>query len=302
MPVVRKFPTQVSVAALLQIVDSLGAHVSAKLELFGTDERTLTDDLCDMLYIWARSRQSRSASRRSPSLPSPLASLQLPVEVSKTTQQEESAVGCDLAITVTSPHGAKTALFQAKVFDPKDDDLRCASKEGWSKLWSQLVLMQQRESQLSHMLVYVPGSRLGRDTFGYSTWEQGFQPGRPNSSRSARYGVTLIRVDDLLDGSGNWLHSPPVEHLGGGAFNPPGTSLSQLLVDMISCKRGTWSSGPIGQATSVDSDAFPIDYRPYREIGLSFAEASPADWERTTTALREWRDDDFDVEGSESEE
>jgi hypothetical protein len=293
MPVVRSFPSAVSVQDLVPILDSLGAHVAAKLDHFATDERTLTDELCDMFYIWAQSpnrRQTRTAADRRP-LPLPI--ITLPVVLSKTTQQEEAVIGCDLALAVTSPDGVKRALIQVKVFDPIDDRLRCDSTEGWDKLWSQLVLMQKRNGELSFLLLYVPGSKLDGAGFGYGTWEQGLsRSGRP-SRTSARLGATFIPVSDLLDSAGNWRHAPPVAHVGDGVFYPSGISFSRLLLDMLACRRGAWAS-PDGtrSANTRDHDGYPVHYRPYREIGLSFAEAPIDDWRALASALRNTSEDD----------
>jgi hypothetical protein len=53
MPVKRVFRAQTELNAIPAIGDSLGTHLAAKLQAFGSDERTLTDELCDMLCVWA---------------------------------------------------------------------------------------------------------------------------------------------------------------------------------------------------------------------------------------------------------
>lgn len=195
MPVVRDYPAKLSVADLLPILDSLGSHAAAKLEHFATDERTLTDDFCDMFYIWARDPRPADILdrfRHHPGYTIPNIAT-LPVVISKTTQQAEAVVGADLAFTVTSPSGVKRALIQAKVFDPSEQKLRCDTSDGWDKLWSQLVLMQKRNGDLSFLLVYVPAALLDGERHGYSTWEQGFG-NVGDGSRSSKFGITLIPV------------------------------------------------------------------------------------------------------------
>ena len=53
MPVVRKNRVLLTPATAVPILDSVAAHVASKLQEFGTDERTLTDELCDMFCIWS---------------------------------------------------------------------------------------------------------------------------------------------------------------------------------------------------------------------------------------------------------
>jgi hypothetical protein len=209
--------------------------------------------------------------------------------LSKTTQQQESEVGADLAVSVTSPAGVKRALIQAKVFDPEDQALRCDSLAGWDKLWSQLVLMQKRNGDLSFLLVYVPAGLLDGDEHGYSTWEQGIN-GKGGRGASSRFGITLIAVSDLLDANGNWRNSPPVLHDGGGLFKPRGITLSRLFVDMITCKRGKWRPYAADDAVfhAREGESFPVHYRAYREIGVSFGEASQGAWADAMGGLQNW--------------
>ena len=112
---------------------SVGAHLASKLQMFGTDERTLTDELCDMLCIWLGLVAS------DPSL-SPLSGPgTFTIDLSKTTARQEVRNGADLELVLSSPLGVKRCLIQAKVLDPKTQRLRCDSTEGWSKLRKQLV-------------------------------------------------------------------------------------------------------------------------------------------------------------------
>lgn len=284
MAVTRTFPARASLKDLVVIMNSLGAHVAAKLDHFASDERTLTDDLCDMFYIWAK--QGHARFQRFPSLPPEEQQLinSLPdrvfdVSITKTTQQEEATVGADFALKVTTPLGVKRALMQAKVYDPQDNKLRCDSAAGWDKLWGQLVLMRSR-SNLSFFLIYVPGGKLNRATQGIGTWEQ--QLREPHkSATSSKFGVTLIATDQLLDGSNGWRHYHPVTSLSNGEFQPKGISLAKLLIEMLLCKQGVWTSdgvNPVDQPRRGERDVYPVNYVPYREISISFDKLTEDEW------------------------
>lgn len=282
MAVTRRFPARVSIDALFAVLDSLGAHLAAKLEQFGTDERTLTDELCDMFFIWCLGRFS---ARRRTSQVSP--AFELDAEVTKTSQQEEAVVGTDLAFHIAGPRGVKRALFQAKVFDPEDNRLRCDSTAGWDKLWAQLCLMQRQSPDLSFLLIYVPMRRLDGQTYGFATWEQGLRPAGSTQTPS-RYGITLVPLDQLIDNQGDWHHWPPVEHLGGGRFRPRGISLSRLVKDMLVCARGSWEPRALYTEDLVlrtrEGKDRPVHYLPYRQVGLSF-QTSDDTWERLVRTL-----------------
>lgn len=173
MPVVRRTSTSVSVGDLITVLDSAAAHVAAKLYQFGTDERTLTDELCDMFSIWtsmANSAAGYSAPSRL-SIPPKVLNRVLDLEVRKSTQSQEADTGADLAISISSPFGMKRAMLQAKVFDLHLQKMRCDSKSGWYKLWGQLALMRQRSGSLSFLLIYVPSNLLRSGHHMFQTWE-----------------------------------------------------------------------------------------------------------------------------------
>jgi hypothetical protein len=46
------FSSTLTIGDIISPGKSVGAHLAAKLDLFSSDERTLTDELCDMLGIW----------------------------------------------------------------------------------------------------------------------------------------------------------------------------------------------------------------------------------------------------------
>lgn len=282
MPVIRDYPVYLPVSAFVAVLDSLGAHLSAKLAQFGTDERTLTDELCDMFLIWSEQAMSRPPHVRTPPRVRHIPDIEVPIVISKTTQQAEAQIGADLAITITSPEGTKRALLQAKVLDPQDNRLRCDSSEGWQKLWSQLVLMRQVAGKLAFLLLYVPGGKLDSSNYGYGTWEQQRRP-PGGSSTECRFGVTIIPVDDLLDNSGRWSHAIPVRHDGDGTFTPPGLTLLDLFIDLLACNRGVWQP----ETLVTTEEHFPIQFTAYREIGASFAAVPIEAWRQIVSSLRE---------------
>jgi hypothetical protein len=290
--VTRTFPAKASLKDLVIITNSLGAHVAAKLDHFASDERTLTDDLCDMFYIWARKEHAHSHAhmRGIPDEELKLISLlpdkKFDVSITKTTQQEEATVGADFALKVTTPLGVKRALMQAKVYDPQDDKLRCDSLAGWDKLWGQLVLMRSR-SNLSFFLIYVPACKLNRATQGIGTWEQQLHESQ-TSLTSSKFGVSLISADQLLDNSNNWRFPHPLIHVGNGKFRPKGISLTKLLIDMLLCRQGVWTSdgiSPVDQPPEDRRDVYPVNYLPYREISISFDNLTADEWLEVTNGI-----------------
>ena len=92
------------------VMDALGSHLASKLQLFGTDERTLTDDLCEMffLYIWVQAPSTTINKYTHRALQK-----DLEITITKSTQQQEAEFGYDLAIRLTSPEGIKYALLQS---------------------------------------------------------------------------------------------------------------------------------------------------------------------------------------------
>src|SRR5690606_19966668 len=119
----RPFSGRVTIPDMLAPAQSVGAHLAAKLESFASDERTLTDELCDMLCIWLSKPR-----RTTPGWPDFSLNLQ------KTTAAVEVMTGADLELTISSPLGYKHCLLQAKVLDPATGKLRCDSTQGWNKL------------------------------------------------------------------------------------------------------------------------------------------------------------------------
>jgi len=48
------FKARTDLRAVEVVAKSVGAHLASKLQCFHSDERTLTDELCDMTCIWLR--------------------------------------------------------------------------------------------------------------------------------------------------------------------------------------------------------------------------------------------------------
>jgi hypothetical protein len=210
------------------------------------------------------------------------------VTITKTTQQEEAAIGADLGIRIESPLGVKRALMQAKVYDPQDDRLRCDSPAEWDRVWNQLFLMHNR-SPLAFFLIYVPAAKLNWAPQGIPTWEQGYRPEKQTDT-SSKFGATLIPVDSLLNSKNNynWQYPKPVSHIGDGRFRPEGISLAKLLIEMVLCRQGDWIPSRQFRPEGIgiqDDDSYPVRYVPYREIAISFNDLPDDEWNDFVASL-----------------
>ena len=78
---------RINLRQLPPITDSLGAHIAAKLARFGSDERTLTEEPCDMMYLWALQFSGGSA----PSIPA-CPSLDFDLTIVKVSHREEAKI------------------------------------------------------------------------------------------------------------------------------------------------------------------------------------------------------------------
>ena len=192
-----QFTSVIDIGCIPEPAKSVGAHVAAKLALFNSDERTLTDELIDMLCIWLGLESKISKSI--------LPSQKFRLTLGKTTGSEEKLNGADLELIISSPLGVKRCLMQAKVFDPIDQKFRCDSKVGWEKLRNQLVSARKEVGDLAFFLVYVPGGLLDRQRYGYGTYEQ-HSKYKASGSASSYFGATLIPVNQLLDPLDNWIN------------------------------------------------------------------------------------------------
>jgi hypothetical protein len=196
MPTQRTYTTRIDVGDIREPASAVGAHVGAKLQCFATDERTLTDELCDMLCIWL----GCEAQGKRAEAPSGLGAINL--ILTKMTPAEEVKNGADLELIVSSPLGVKRCLIQAKVLDPDSGKLRCDSTAGWQKLRKQLVAARDEVGDLAFLLVYVPGGLLNGHSYSFGTYEQGFMA-EAGGSTEAYMGATLIPVDALLQPKSN---------------------------------------------------------------------------------------------------
>ena len=237
MSTASTFTRQLTISDIPMPAKSVGAHLAAKLQHFQTDERTLTDELCDMLCIWL-GMPSLHFVQFSPQ-PSPSFTLTL----SKTTTSEEVKNGADLELFVSSPLGVKRCLIQAKVLDPVSGRLRCNSSTGWRKLRTQLVAARREVGDLAFLLVYVPGANLDGNNYGCMTYEQQ-NHFKATGTEPAYFGATLIPVNSLLDASDCWLDPKlKVPQLTAGKFKN-GFAFWYVLVELLLCRRSTWTTDP----------------------------------------------------------
>lgn len=262
MSTASTFTQHLTIADIPKPAKSVGAHLAAKLELFCTDERTLTDELCDMLCIWLGMQAGSGTS--TPSGPS------FDLTVSKTTTAEEVNTGADLELIVESPLGTKRCLIQAKVLDPNTNRLRCASTQGWRKLRKQLVAARKQAGSLAFLLVYMPMNQLDGACYGYSTYEQGGAFPATGSVPSS-HGATLIPVDDLIGKSNRWRsRKDKVPRLSTGNFKN-GIPFWQLLLQLMLCRRGAWSS----ERKLISREGLT----PFRTVSITASKIDPKGWE-----------------------
>lgn len=208
MAIARSFSASTIVGVLPDIGNSLGSHIGAKLEAFASDERTLTDEFCDMTCIWAESPTGTAPP------PSSAWAMPITLDIEKISAQAEVVVGADLEVVLRSPLGAKRLLAQAKVLDPQDLRLRCDSVAGWEKLRQQLTKCRTSAGRLAYLLVYVPEGELSGSRYPFRTWEQRYPC--QGTGADLRFGATFIAADSLLDSQNNWRFTPPVTYLGAG--------------------------------------------------------------------------------------
>lgn len=274
------FDAWLSVRELLPIWNSVAAHIAAKLQHFGSDERTLTDEICDMVFIWARLHHALKVASPLDDRLQRVPGTAFRMRITKTTAPQEGKVGNDFWLSVIDASGRrKRAAFQSKVLDITTGQLRCATPSKWETLRKQLVKMRRHNGKLSFLLVYVPMTYLDGGFHGFGTWEQGYDPVGPTTTGS-RYGVTAIPCDAIIDGAGNWIYTKYVEHLGAAQFAPAGVSLTQLIAELLLCRRGSWNEE--GMATRWPGDE-RTDARV--ELSLSFAETQSETWNELLGSL-----------------
>lgn len=254
------FSSQIYISDIPMPAASVGAHLAAKLELFGTDERTLTDELCDMLCIWLNlgSILPHSSSATSP---------KFTLTLGKTTAADEAKNGADLDLTIQTPLGVKRSLMQAKVVGPTNT-FRRNSKNDWEKLRNQLKLARANAGDLACLLIYFPSNLLNSKIYGFSTYEHGSLPLPRIATKPAYYGVTVIPVNELLGPSGRWrtsnkkkLATDPINFKGNIPF-------WRFLMELMLCRRSTWSR-----------ERNNIQIATFRKLSLIATEISEEQWQ-----------------------
>ena len=275
----RAFTARASVPLIIDAANSVGAHLAAKLAEFVSDERTLTDELCDMLCIWSQAFGA-SGAMSIPGSRVPGATFDLSLR--KTTTSEEARTGADLKLTVTSPLGSKTALIQAKVFDSTKDSLRYDATKDWDRLRKQLANAQQEVDDLAFLLLYIPATLLDGAHHGFPTWEQGFVSSVGGPGTSSKYGATFIAANKLVNKRNAWKSKKRLAHLGAAQFEPAGISFGRLILEMLACRRGTWTQSEL----SVDPDDRQETDPPYRRLDMSIGVPSEMSFERLSVILR----------------
>jgi hypothetical protein len=267
MAVIRQFSATTILSAIPEIAGSVGSHLAAKLQQFGSDERTLTDELCDMMCIWAELSNTHPIIARASGLPP----LPIRIDVTKVSQREEFRTGADLELRLSTTAGFKRVSAQAKVLDPDSKLLRSDSPSGWRQLRKQLLKCRLRSGALAFLLVYVPHSELTTERFAFHTWEQETSTA-VKGGRVSQFGASFIAVDDLIDSNGRWKTRAKLTYLGGGAFSVPSISGARLLLELLSCSRGSWiAQGDASYVVETAPTAF-------RELRLGVAGLQGLSW------------------------
>lgn len=269
----RTFNARIDVGDIREPASAVGAHLGAKLQCFGTDERTLTDELCDMLCIWL----GIEAQRKRVETPTGLGAIN--IIVSKMTTAEEVRNGADLELIVSSPLGVKRCLIQAKVLDPDTGKLRCDSTLGWRKLRQQLVAARKEVGDLVFLLIYVPGGLLDNRAYTYGTYEQGFM-GEAAGPTESCFGATLIPVDALLSSTGRWRYRTKVRQPAPGSF-VDGIAFWQLLLELLLCRRSAWT-------TTLSKPDREGGVRAFRTLEIGAGENEPVQWEQLQQESGRW--------------
>ncbi|MDX6527816.1 MAG: hypothetical protein QOH41_106 [Blastocatellia bacterium] len=273
MAITRNFSVTTDISLLPEIANSLGVHLAAKLQGFASDERTLTDEFCDMICIWATHGHFMTAKSQSAGSTTPIV-----LDIEKVSSQREIVVGADLEFIVRSPLGAKRVLAQAKVLDPQSLKLRCDFVAGWEKLRVQLAKCRAHAGPLAYLLVYVPEGELNGMRYTFETWEQHSVTRR--SGADSRFGATFIDVDKLLDKDDSWSNKPPLSYLGAGRFRPAGVSFTQLMLELLTCARGVWSlTSPSLSKSSVGRG--DDERGPYRVLDMNIGGVERSAWVET---------------------
>ena len=266
---------------LATALDSVAAHIAAKLECFNSDERTLTDELCDMLSIalWHLSTQNQKYRIPHPYLSS-IPSTQFQIDLAKTTAPEEDRIGADFELAVSTPSGFKHALFQAKAIDSVTSDFRNRSRATMRFMAKQLRKMRQAARNTSFLLAYIPASHLDGANQGFTTWEQQLYQNRNQniSIHSSRNGASTIGVNVLLVGNNQLLSKKKFTYSSHNLFTPSSQPLTITVLGLIACTFGIYSN-PDQQGSVVI---------PKQKLSLSFSDVEKKEWDSIITKLRNY--------------
>jgi hypothetical protein len=256
-----RFKTRLNIGDIRAPAQSVGAHLAAKLETFGSDERTLTDELCDMLSIWISGLKSAG----------PLA---FELDVAKITARLEAKIGADLELVVSSPLGVKRCLIQAKVIDPVTLKLRGESPAQWYRLRQQLLRASRQVGWAgTYLMLYVPGGLLDGSFYGYLTYEQGNLV-KVGGTHASFFGATLISAEHLLSPRGWWLRrKDKLRELAPGHYQD-GVPFWQFLMGLLTCRRGEWTD----RRYAADGALKEQGPQPFRTLCLSAGEVSESLW------------------------
>jgi hypothetical protein len=268
MPVRRHLTCEVWIPQLLAICDSLAGHVAARLQHFGSDERTLTDDVADLFWLWAQV----------PPPPTYQRGPRLTLRIHKESTADETASGADLELVLSTPQGRKRVLAQAKVLDPKNLTLRCQDRTAWETFRIQLKTIREQAGDLGVALLYVPSAELAAGTSALATWEQVVRTW-PSGTRPERLGITVIGAGQLIAARiCKWCHNGKLTY-SHGSFTPEGVSLTRFLLQVLACHRGSWDASRPG-----GSEASP-EFAPRNVLSIAF-QTGIGDWQEVQTFVQ----------------
>jgi len=276
----RKVTRRVDLQTLVGATNSLGAHIGAKLGSFHSDERTLTDELCDMFAIWAERhpRLGKSAPRSSAATTPRTVPLQ--VTIQKLTPKDESRRGGDFELEIETPRGTKLALFQAKVIDPDTLNLRGDDPASRDRLERQLRAAEKAVGRdLAFVLLYVPWSQLNGQRWGFGTWEQGFA-GKSLGSLKSFMGASVVPLTELSGAGETWSFTPFTKHLGVHNSSVKHFSFTQIVLELASCRRGTPST------TNSPQSQRDLEEAQATRLVMSLSAVDRMDWEEVEASIR----------------
>jgi hypothetical protein len=218
----------IDILSLVSTLNSVGAHIGAKLGAFHSDERTLTDELCDMFAIWSAAPATSSSSS--------LGTIDMTIQ--KLTAYQEKRIGGDFEIIIDTPRGSKRALFQAKVIDPSTLALRNNTPASRRHLRRQLRKAEiEVGKDLTFLLLYIPWVMLNGYQWTYQTWERGFV-GNATGTLNSLMGTSIVPLSDLSGTGNRWNYSPSLRHVGNFTSPLNHISFTRVILELAACTRG----------------------------------------------------------------